>query len=103
VTINGWERSRATTFGHEALGAICERFSVPLESAKTDCSLVQGEWDNMVDYGKTYLNLVQDDYKLNWWKLFNAVDAKKWTNVLAVVELLFCLPLSNGQLERVFS
>jgi hypothetical protein len=40
---------------------VTERFSVPLESAKTDCSLVQGEWDDMVDYGKTYLNLVQDD------------------------------------------
>ena len=30
------------------------------------------------------------------------VDAKGWTNVLAIIELLFCLPMANGRLERVF-
>ena len=38
-----------------------------------------------------------------WWKLFNAVDAQNWSNVLVVIELLFCLPIANGHLERVFS
>ena len=57
----------------------------------------------MVEYSKRYLNLVQDDYKVIWWKLFNSVDAKRWCNVLGVVELLFTFPLSNGHLERVFS
>ena len=47
--------------------------------------------------------LQEDDYKIIWWKLFNAPDSTKWTNILAVVELLFCLPVSNGHLERVFS
>ena len=41
----------------------------------------------MLDYAKRYLNLVQDEYKTNWWKLFNATDASNWTNVLKVVEL----------------
>ena len=50
----------------------------------------------MVEYAKQYLNLVQQDYKVVWWKLFNAVDAKRWSNVLAVIELLFCLPIANG-------
>ena len=44
----------------------------------------------------------QDDRAVCW-KLFRSVDAKSWTNVLAVTELLFCLPASNGRLERVFS
>ena len=57
----------------------------------------------MVEYGKQYLNLTQQDYKVVWWKLYNAVDAKKWTNILAVIELLFCLPMANGHLEMVFS
>ena len=57
----------------------------------------------MVDYGRKYLNLVQEDCKVLWWKLFNAVDAKQWSNILSVVEFLFCLPMSNGHLERVFS
>ena len=67
-----------------------------------DLSLVQEEWDDMVGYGKQYLNLVREDYKVIWWKLFNAVDAKGWTNVLAIIELLFCLLMANGRLERVF-
>ena len=57
----------------------------------------------MVEYSKQYLYLVQDDYKVIWWKLYNCVDAKCWCNVLGVVELLFTFPLSNGHLERVFS
>ena len=31
------------------------------------------------------------------------VDSKHWSNVLGLIEDLFCLPLSNGHLERVFS
>ena len=103
LATNGWERMNSASFGYEALESVCQRFCVPLETANVDCSLVQSEWDDMVDYGKRYLNLVQDDYKINWWKIFNAVDAKKWANVLKVIELLFCLPVSNGHLERVFS
>ena len=38
-----------------------------------------------------------------WWKLFNSTSAKKWGNILGLVELLFSLPMSNGHVERVFS
>ena len=65
---------------------------VPLERANVDISLVQEEWDDMVEYGKQYLNLVQEDYRVIWWKLFDAVDAKQWSNVLLVIELLFKPP-----------
>ena len=41
-------------------------------------------------------------YKVAWRKLFNAFDSKKWSNLLAVVELLFCLPIANDRVERVF-
>ena len=44
-----------------------------------------------------------EDYKVSWWKLFNAGDATGWTNVLAIIELLFCLPMANGRFERMFS
>jgi len=57
----------------------------------------------MVEYATTYLNLIQGDCKVVWWKLFNCSDAKRWSNVLALTELLFCLPIANGRLERVFS
>ena len=86
MATNGWERSESASFGHAALNAICQQFQIPLEAASIDCSLVQEEWDDMVDYGRKYLSVVQEDYKVLWWKLFNAVDAGQWRNVLGVVE-----------------
>ena len=100
---HGWERSSSPSFGHASLEAICNWFTIPLEKASIDVTLIQQEWDDMVEYAKQYLSLVQDDYKVVWWKIFNSVDAKSWHNVLGVIELLFSLPLSNGHLERVFS
>ena len=96
----GWERKDDASFGYSAIDAISTRFRTPLEHAKVNCSVLQQEWDDIVDYAKRYLNLVQEDYSLLWWKLFNAIDAKKWSNILALVELL---PMSNGKVERMFS
>ena len=103
LATHGWERSSSPSFGHASLEAICNWFTIPLEKASIDVTLIQQEWDDMVEYAKQYLNLVQDDYKVVWWKIFNSVDAKSWHNVLGVIELLFSLPLSNDHLERVFS
>ena len=99
----GWEKTEDASFGYEALDSLSTRFKVPLEKAEVDCSLLQEEWDDMVDYARRYLNLVQEEYQVVWWKLFNAVDAKKWSNILSLVELLFCLPMANGRVERIFS
>ena len=93
-------KTEGASFGYEALDSLSTRFKVPLE---VDCSLLQKEWDDMVDYARQYLNPVQEEYQVVWWKLFNAVDAKKWSNVLAFVELLFWLPMANGCVERIFS
>ena len=104
LSTHGWERCDDSSFGYTALNSImCQWFRLPLDRAGVDRSLVKEEWDDIVDYSKQYLNLVQDDYKVVWWKLFNAFDSKKWSNFLAVVELLFCLAIANGQVERVFS
>ena len=56
----------------------------------------------MLDYAKQYINLVLN-YREVWWKLFNAPVAKRWGNILTLAELLFCLLVGNGTLERVFS
>ena len=65
--------------------------------------VIEEEWLDMVFYAKTYLNLVQEDSQTIWWKLANCTNSKKWINVLALIELIFCLPMSNGHLEQVFS
>ena len=100
LTTNGWERSESASFGHAAFEAVCQRFQVPLEAASLDISAVQEEWDDMVDYGRKYLNLVQEDYKVLWWKLYNAVDSGQWRNILGVVELL-CTCLGEDTLDRL--
>ena len=99
----GWEKSHDGSFAYSALDFLVSMFRIPLEKACTSISHIQGEWDDMVDYAKRYFNLVQDNYCTIWWKLFNSVDAGKWSNILTLVELLFSLPMSNGKLERVFS
>ena len=86
-----------------ALQSLSARFEVPLQKAEVDITLLEEEWEDMVEYAKHYLNLVQEDYQTIWWKLFNSVDSKKWTNVLSLVELLFCLPMANGHVEWLFS
>ena len=103
LSTHGWERSDDPSFAYAALNHICQWFSVLLDSAGIDRSLVREEWDDILDYSKCFLNLVQDNYEVVWWKLFNAFDYKRWSNLLAVVELLFCLPMANGRVERITS
>ena len=54
---------------------------MPLENAQVNLSLVQEEWDDMVEYSTSYLNLVQDDYKVIWWKLFNCPEMRKCVSI----------------------
>lgn len=103
LSINGWQRSEDPSFGYAALDHLCNWFCVPLEKAGVDRSVIQEEWDDVFDYAKQYLDLVRDSYKVLWWKLFNSFDSKRWSNLLILVELLFCIPMANGRVERVFS
>ena len=103
LATHGWQKTEDASFGVEAIHALAERFAVPLQEAKVNCALLEQEWEDMVYYAKEYINLVQDPYRVVWWKLSNSPDATKWTNILTLVELTFCIPLSNGHVERCFS
>ena len=105
LATQGWGRSETPSFGYPALEYlhVSERFAAPLQHANIDTALLQGEWDDLVGYGKDYLNLATEENNVIWWKLFNFPSAKEWANILGLVEMLFCLPMSNGHLERVFS
>ena len=103
IATHGWDKTADASFGYEALQSLCLRFCTPLQEADVNSALVQQEWEDMVFYAKQYINLVLNSYKVVWWKLFNSPDAVKWGNVLALVELIFTIPLSNGGVERCFS
>lgn len=90
-------------FGHSAVQAVSERYAIPLEASQVDGSVLIEERNDMTDYARQYLDLVTQENNSVWWKLFNCASAKNWCNILALVELLFCLPMSNGHVERVFS
>ena len=102
LATHGWEKTDDASFGYDALAYFTRRFSVPLDHANVDCTLLQQEWDDMVDYGKAYLNLTEN-YQKVWWKLFNNSDSIRWSNILSLIEMLFIIPVSNGHLERCFS
>ena len=52
LATHGWNCSPTPTFAHTALNAVLQHFSTPLESSSIAISLVQGEWDDMVEYGR---------------------------------------------------
>ena len=103
LATQGWEKPEYVGLIAAALESLSSHFKVPLERSGVDCSVLQEEWDDMSDYAKRYLSLATEDYRTIWWKLFNAANASKWGNALSLVELLFCFPMANGRLERVFS
>lgn len=50
LAAHGWQQSESPSFAYAALDSICQRSCVPLEKANIDLSLVQEEWDDMLEY-----------------------------------------------------
>ena len=101
---NSWERNEDASFGHNALHALTTKFFVPFNNASVDSSVIVDEWDAMVDYAKRYLDLVREDYKaMLVGNFINQLMQKNWSNILILVQLLFCIPVANGHVERLFS
>ena len=61
-----WEKTEDASFAYGALDSLSTRFRVPLEKARVDCSRLREEWDDMIEYTKRYLNLVQVEYQVPW-------------------------------------
>ena len=70
LATRGWDKTEDASFGYDAIAYFKTRFSIPLEHANVDSSLLQQEWDDMVDYAKIYINLTEN-YRKVWWKLCN--------------------------------
>lgn len=86
-----------------AVEYISTHFREPLEAAQVDLARIQDEVEDAIDYARAYLNITKECYRKVWYKLHIAPDADKWPNVLALCQLLFSLPFSNGRVERIFS
>ena len=100
LATHGWGRSEDLEFASVPINNLAYHFKTPLEKSGVDVSALEEEWIDLLDYSRKYLNIAQDKSLTIWWKLFNAPSSKNWTNILNLIELLFC---SNGHVERVFS
>ena len=102
LATHGWGKSDDTDFGKSCVERLATRFESALVSASFSTASLQEEWEDMVSYAKKYLNLT-DSHLIVWWKLFNVAESCRWRGMLLLAELLFCLPMSNGSVERMFS
>ena len=64
---------------------------------------IHSEFEAILQYALMYISLSTLDYFAVWWRLFHALCASEWANVLILAQLLFSLPASNGSLERELS
>lgn len=78
-------------------------FREPLEAKDVCIFSLQDEIDEIVNFYRKYLENQAEDYGKVWYKLYTALDARKWPNVILVSELLFSLPFTNSIVERTFS
>ena len=103
LATQGWEKPQNTHLANITLNNFSSHFQTPLQRVGVDTSVIKEEWEDMNNYVRCYLDLVQEKYHTIWWKHFNASNAYKWEKFLSLIELLFCIFMSNGKVERVFS
>ena len=103
----GWEKLLSdddeSTAATQAIGRLGTRFKSPLTSANFELERLFEEFHEMISYALQFVSISTLDYRSVWWRLYHSPNASSWTNILALVQLLFTLPVSNGKLERVFS
>ena len=86
-----------------AVAYIVAIFREPLEAKGADLCSINDELEEMFSFCTTYVDVLAEDYKKIWYKLFTAHDAHKWCNVLLISELLFSLPFANSKVEQALS
>ena len=92
-------------FLHKEIQKACEIFEIPLQRAgySATSSEILEQWRSLTEYATTYLNITKFKYRKVWKLIFASSRAKEWKDILLLVELLFCFPISNAAVERFFS
>ena len=103
LATQGWQKLLDESDPLEVLDRLVEHFSISLRKADVYTAEIHGEFESALQYACQYISSSTMEYRTVWWHLFHAPVASKWLNLLALVELLFSLPTSNGVVERVFS
>ena len=99
-----WEQTDGE-FGKNEIHTSFGQFEIPLRNAGLSCThdeLIE-EWQALLAYATSYLNPAGQSYSRIWYKILNFSRKSEWCNILLLVELLICLPVSNAVVERLFS
>ena len=96
LATQGWQKALDENNPLEAVDRLVQQFTIPLQGAGADIAEIHAEFDAMLQYACQYICLSTLSYEGVWWRLFHAPVATEWANALALVELLFSLPVSNG-------
>ena len=58
---------------------------------------------DLVDYTVKFLAPSSQSYRITWYKLFHlSIGSNHWNNILLLIRLLFCLPVSNAIVKTFF-
>ena len=57
-------------------------FCPPLEAKGASISSFNDELEEILSFGRKYINIEQQDYKKTWYKLHTTFESKKWPSVL---------------------
>jgi len=102
LATQGWQKLLDENDNLNAINMLVEKISIPLVKAnvclKTVHSEFEGIWIMLASiFHCPLLNTVQ------YGGVFRAPVSSEWPNALALIELLFSLPSSNGTIEKAFS
>ena len=105
LNTQGWSVAEDAEFLDDVLEKLYEQYKKPLENAGFDGTVndLLLQWHAIFEYTIKYLSPSSVDYRKIWHQLFVSSRSKEWNLILLLVELLFCLPVSNAKVERLFS
>ena len=99
----GWKNGEG--FAEDIIYDLYDHFESPLKTGGVKCSAADMlfQWHELVHYATDTIGVTGRDYMKTWRLIFSSPRSENWTDILALVELLFTVPISNAKLERMFS
>ena len=92
-------------FGFHTINKLYEFHKIPLEQTgfTGPISELLEQWQSLCNYTIKYLSPETTEYHVAWCKIFQSSRKDSRNLILLLVELLFSLPVSNANVEKMFS
>ena len=94
-------------FADSNLTTIYTKFQQPPTESGINCSLAQliNEWHGLIEYAFEYLFALASTHYLQTRRknLNSHLAEERFKNILFLLELAFCMPVSTAKVERLFS